>query len=1292
MANRYWRGGTGTWSTSTTNWSTSSGGLGGASAPTAADSVIFDQAGPYTVTLTGALTCLDITVSVGVVTFSSTGTLAVSGGMSLLAGTVWIATGTITFNATSTGKTISTNATSMPCAVTFNGVGGGWTLGSAFVRDATAANVTLTNGTLSLGSFAFTTGYNVLYNGGSITATAGTGTMSCAAFYHNNAAGLSLPFGGYASANLTCTGQFIQGNTTSGDLAVTATTTLGTSCAYSHYAGTITLSNIVLTIGSYVVAISTAGTRVIAFGTGAIDLAHPTAATTVLNISTSVTNISYTGTGSFTSTMSVTRTFQCSSSTVGPPLSILGGSSNITMGASSYFKSVSFVGTWGGSFATANNININGALTLNKQGFFGNLPVTTLNATNPCSISVSTAGVLTGSPTLYSITHNASVTMTLGSNVGTVNSTTLTLGTLDLAGYTLEVQTGSFSSSNSSTRAIAFGAGNIYLSGSGLSMAILDNFSWTGTGGFTMAATSIRTIAIGNTSGGTTSNAPNFSVTSGSFALTITGTLAIPSWFKTFNLTGSTCSAAGYINTQSLTLVSGTTVSSLNVEFTVSGTITTNTAQIGKLTMRTSAITATLGSASSVSTCDLSAGTIAFAGFAFICLTTFIYTGGTMTNTGTGSVTIGTFTLNYATGLSLPLSASSTFTCTTALTHTLGPLTLTANQSLGLTSAYAWNGTANNDSNITLNNFTLTVGSFTASDNAITRTCAFGTGAIDLAHTTASTTCLSMPGGTVRNFTGTGGFTSTMGVARTFAHVNTVITTNIPNLTLTSGSSTASFTAGTVLYNFAVGTFSGSVSGTIFIQNSVTLNSTGTFTTMTVTNAQVTAGFITVYGNGNTSALGTLTTTAAFTIKLGSNTLITTMNLTNGSLDLNGYTATIATFSSSNTNTRSIVFGTSNIVITTTITMSDLTGFSYTGTGGFVSDMSGTRTFTVGTADTGLLLTSNQLLNLTIRSGASIPTITTNGYFNTLDFTGSSCTPAATIVRLKNLVLSTGGVFTGLTVYASGTGTIDGKGMSIGTFGIRSKAGTTTLASALTCTVMTHLNVGTLDLAGYTLTTLRVQVDTNSSGLGSTGGVFSAATYTTVGVRITSSTGTGVINVTAGGATTWFNGSGTGAISLVTGNNYIINLSNTSSAKTFTGDTNTATTCTFGILNIGGAANTVINYSATFADITANVYPVTLSFMAAETTRVSAFSLAGANATALVTINTTTAGSQFNLSKASGTVSTDYLSIKDCNATGGASWYAGTHSTNVSNNTGWVFTGPPAPSAGGYRFFIFFPH
>lgn len=160
MANRYWVGGTGTWNTtSTTNWSTSSGGSSGASVPTTSDSVFFDQAGTYTVTMTGALNCNDITVSAGTVTFATgtTPTLAISGSMSLLTGTVWSSNGAITFNATTTGKTVTTNGVTLSGSITFNGTGGEWTLSSALTS---ASSITVTAGafnTSSSGNYSITT-------------------------------------------------------------------------------------------------------------------------------------------------------------------------------------------------------------------------------------------------------------------------------------------------------------------------------------------------------------------------------------------------------------------------------------------------------------------------------------------------------------------------------------------------------------------------------------------------------------------------------------------------------------------------------------------------------------------------------------------------------------------------------------------------------------------------------------------------------------------------------------------------------------------------------------------------------------------------------------------------------------------------------------------------------------------------------------------------------------------------------------------------------------------------------
>lgn len=158
MADRYWVGGTGTWNTtSTTNWSATSGGASGASVPTTADNVIFDQAGTYTVTMTGALACLNITVSAGVVTlngFNING-LTVAGSWSTIAGTVWsqALNMIVTFTST-TARTITSGGVQFPGRFRFNGAGGTWTLqDNIFV----VTSVNHIAGTLELGSFVLST-------------------------------------------------------------------------------------------------------------------------------------------------------------------------------------------------------------------------------------------------------------------------------------------------------------------------------------------------------------------------------------------------------------------------------------------------------------------------------------------------------------------------------------------------------------------------------------------------------------------------------------------------------------------------------------------------------------------------------------------------------------------------------------------------------------------------------------------------------------------------------------------------------------------------------------------------------------------------------------------------------------------------------------------------------------------------------------------------------------------------------------------------------------------------------
>lgn len=157
---RYWRGGTGTWdATSTTNWSVSSGGAGGASVPTSADTVIFNTASnatAYTVTLTATqLRCASLLVggsASGNITFAGTAPLSVTESFTMNStGVTRTYTGNLTFGGTGSGKTISAGQT-LNSAVTLRGINAVWSLSSAWTS---TGEFTFTNGTFNTANFAF---------------------------------------------------------------------------------------------------------------------------------------------------------------------------------------------------------------------------------------------------------------------------------------------------------------------------------------------------------------------------------------------------------------------------------------------------------------------------------------------------------------------------------------------------------------------------------------------------------------------------------------------------------------------------------------------------------------------------------------------------------------------------------------------------------------------------------------------------------------------------------------------------------------------------------------------------------------------------------------------------------------------------------------------------------------------------------------------------------------------------------------------------------------------------------
>ena len=1126
--------------------------------------------------------------------------------------------------------TINITATATAVLGSLTCIGAGWTItGSMAVNLAgtldLSNSVTWTNtGTLSLqgtgGSYDIT--------------TAGTSFGCDITFGSNNVAGSS--FNLLSALTLTA-------------LRITTFTS-----------GTIILNNFTLTTGTFIS--NTTNTRGITFGTGFISLIYSSAATVVYSVNG--TNLTSSGTGGFTSAMTVTRTFNYGGVTAdqgGIKLFLTSGSSVPTI--TGWWNKIDFTGTSITMGAVTLSVS---SITLSTSGTYTSMTIASLGAG-----TLTTNGMTIGN---FTINHTGTTTLSSAITTTTTGLTTLTQGTLDVNGFTLSA--GQFSSSNSNTRAIIFGTTNIVLMQSTvgtscLTMAIAGGFTYTGTGGFSISDQSnTRTMAFGSTSGGSTSNAPNVTFTTGSSACQIiTG-----SWFKTLNF-GSTAYTHGAttVNVSSLTLSASGTYTQLTVNAVDTGTITANgTTGLNPLTINHTGTT-TLGAALIISnvsgqpgTTTLTQGTLNLNGFT---LTTCIFSSN---NSNTRAITFGSANIDLSapvaqtagtTVLSMStltgftrtgtggftvanIAATKTFTCgqTDGTTSNAPSLTFTTGASIatistgGFFNKLDFGSTSFNPGTTALNLNSLTLsgsGTYTA-----------------LTVTMVGTGTITPNGKTIAPFTVNHAGTTTLAAALSCTtYTQTAGTVNFATFNLTC-SGAASYTAGTLSNIGTISCTSWTVTGTFTLTQGTITPSTSFVLTSGAFN----------YNGGTLSAVPTFTHTAG-TVTLGQSYALTTTGTytqTAGTLALAGFTLTTGIFSSNNANTRAITFGTGNIVLshttaaTVVLSMATTTGFTYTGTGGFtVAAMSNTRTFTFGSTAGG---TTSNAPRLTFTTGASVATLTTASWFNTLDFGTTSFNPGTTALNINGLTLSSSGTYTALTATMVGTGTITSNGKTIAALTVNS-AGTATLAAALTMSGALTLTQGTLACGVY-----NVQSDT----------------FASTGVATRSMTGSGTYTVAGSGATAFSNASAAG----ITITGLIISMTN-ASAKTFAGGGGTYPT-----LNQGGAGALTISGDNSFADLTATTRPSTITFTISTTQTFTAFTLSG-TAGNLVTINSSTASTQATVSKSSGTVSVDYVSIIDSNAAGGASWYAGANSTNVSNNTGWIFTAPPTATATG-NFFLFF--
>lgn len=310
------------------------------------------------------------------------------------------------------------------------------------------------------------------------------------------------------------------------------------------------------------------------------------------------------------------------------------------------------------------------------------------------------------------------------------------------------------------------------------------------------------------------------------------------------------------------------------------------------------------------------------------------------------------------------------------------------------------------------------------------------------------------------------------------------------------------------------------------------------------------------------------------------------------------------------------------------LTLSSSAGFSWTGG-------AGTVTFASTSATVRNIVSNGQ----TINSNAAVKFNGINGAWKFIDaLTTASLEFIAGTIDGNSMTASSGGL-----VYFSGTGNLKIKSLYVGTGIIRGNL------ELVGDTNFTNINFqsGNINLAGYVLyvssamneTATGTKAITFNGGTINVGGFYIATTFSTV-----AGSSPGYILMTYSGNTS-FNGGGF---------SYACTLVNA---------------CT-GVLTITGAN--------TFVGISNSIQPASFVFPAGATTTLTDWNVNG-TAGNPVTITSSTAGTAASISKASGTVSSDYLNIQDSAAIGGATWYAGANSTNLGGNTGWIFTAVPPP-------------
>ena len=525
----------------------------------------------------------------------------------------------LNFRATSTGKTVTTNGVTLTgMNVAFSGVGGGWTLGSAITIGTSGAfyvnvgtfdtgnynitansfgtsgsatrSVSLGSSTISVSGGAAPIDYAATTN---LTFNAGTSqiTLSAASpnflgggltFYNvtfsNSGTGSTTISGANTFNNLTQTSRSATGirnlqlndnQTVSGTLTIgAANTAIRRIRVFSNTLGTqrtITLNGTLATLADVdfrdinaagTVATPWTGTRLGSGGNNS-NITTDSPKTVYWNLA-GTQNWSATGWATTNNGTPAVNNFPLPQDTA--TFTEAGAAGTVTLDAAWWIGSIQMADgvsnrTTGFTFATSTLFPV----IFGNVTFFSNLTFSgtgTVNFQGTTTQTITSAGVSWTQPIIIDTFGS---TFKLGDAFTNTSTSAFNfrLGTLDLNNQTLTCV--AFTSSNTNTRSISFGTGQIDITGNNasvLSMATVTNFTYTGTPtvNFTYSgSTGTRTITGGNT-GSTESNALSLNISAGSDTILMSNATQV----KNLSFAGFT----GTLNNNSRTIYGNLTIPS----------------------------------------------------------------------------------------------------------------------------------------------------------------------------------------------------------------------------------------------------------------------------------------------------------------------------------------------------------------------------------------------------------------------------------------------------------------------------------------------------------------------------------------------------------------------------------------------------------------------------------------------------------------------------------------------------------------------------------------------------------